>query len=93
MKTKAAVAWEPNHPLEIEEIELEAPRDGEVLVRVHATGVGLLLMGSVKTGRCCGNTRASGQRTPIEELGQKGRAVSVCAQPYGTAAWSFQPGG
>ena len=39
MKTRAAVAWEPNRPLEIEEIELEGPKQGEVLIRNHATGV------------------------------------------------------
>jgi S-(hydroxymethyl)glutathione dehydrogenase/alcohol dehydrogenase len=39
MKMKAAVAWEAAKPLEIEEIDLEGPRDGEVLVRLAATGV------------------------------------------------------
>jgi S-(hydroxymethyl)glutathione dehydrogenase/alcohol dehydrogenase len=39
MKGKAAVAWESGRPLEIEEIELEGPRRGECLVRLHATGV------------------------------------------------------
>jgi S-(hydroxymethyl)glutathione dehydrogenase/alcohol dehydrogenase len=39
MKTRAAVAWEPAKPLEIEEIDLEGPRAGEVLVRIVATGV------------------------------------------------------
>ncbi|MDZ7829586.1 MAG: S-(hydroxymethyl)glutathione dehydrogenase/class III alcohol dehydrogenase [Halofilum sp. (in: g-proteobacteria)] len=39
MKTRAAVAWEPNRPLEIEEIELEGPKQGEVLIRNAATGV------------------------------------------------------
>lgn len=39
MKTRAAVAWEPNRPLEIEEIELEGPKQGEVLIRNVATGV------------------------------------------------------
>ncbi len=39
MKIKAAVAWEAAKPLEIEEIELAAPRPGEVLVRLAATGV------------------------------------------------------
>ncbi len=39
MKTKAAVAWEAAKPLEIEEIELEAPKPGEVLVHLAATGV------------------------------------------------------
>ncbi len=39
MKIKAAVAWEPAQPLEIEEIDLEGPRAGEVLVRLAASGV------------------------------------------------------
>jgi len=39
MKTKAAVAWEAGKPLEIEEIEVAGPAQGEVLLRVVATGV------------------------------------------------------
>ena len=39
MKIEAAVAWEPGKPLEVEQIELEGPRDGECLVRLAATGV------------------------------------------------------
>ena len=39
MKTRAAVAWEAGKPLSIEEIDLEGPREGEVLVRIVATGV------------------------------------------------------
>ncbi|MFW7380975.1 MAG: S-(hydroxymethyl)glutathione dehydrogenase/class III alcohol dehydrogenase [Oligoflexus sp.] len=39
MKVKAAVAWEPKAPLSIEEVDLEEPREGEVLVRMVATGV------------------------------------------------------
>lgn len=39
MKTKAAVAWEAGCPLEIEEIDLGGPKEGEVLVRLVATGV------------------------------------------------------
>jgi len=39
MKSKAAVAWEPKKPLQIEEIEVEGPREGEVLLKVHASGV------------------------------------------------------
>jgi S-(hydroxymethyl)glutathione dehydrogenase/alcohol dehydrogenase len=39
MKIRAAVAWEPNQPLSIEEVDLEAPRRGEVLVKLKATGV------------------------------------------------------
>jgi S-(hydroxymethyl)glutathione dehydrogenase/alcohol dehydrogenase len=39
MKTRAAVAWEAGQPLSIEEIDVEGPREGEVLVRIVATGV------------------------------------------------------
>lgn len=39
MKIKAAVAWAANQPLSIEEIDLEAPKKGEVLVKMIATGV------------------------------------------------------
>ena len=39
MKMKAAVAREAGKPLEIEEVELEGPRAGEVLVKLAATGV------------------------------------------------------
>lgn len=39
IKTRAAVAWGPNQPLKIEEVELMPPQKGEVLVRIVATGV------------------------------------------------------
>ena len=39
MKTRAAIAWEAGKPLEIEEIDLEGPKKGEVLIRNVATGV------------------------------------------------------
>ena len=39
MKTRAAVAWKVNEPLSIEEVELQGPRAGEVLVEVKATGI------------------------------------------------------
>ena len=39
MKTKAAVAWKAGEKLSIEEVELEGPRMGEVLVEVRATGI------------------------------------------------------
>ena len=39
MKIRAAVAREANKPLVIEEVELEGPREGEVLVELAATGV------------------------------------------------------
>jgi S-(hydroxymethyl)glutathione dehydrogenase/alcohol dehydrogenase len=39
MKTRAAIAWEAGQPLVIEEVDLEGPREGEVLVEVKATGL------------------------------------------------------
>jgi len=39
MKTRAAVAWEAGKPLEIEMLDLDGPKDGEVLLRNVATGV------------------------------------------------------
>ncbi|WP_416909144.1 MAG: S-(hydroxymethyl)glutathione dehydrogenase/class III alcohol dehydrogenase [Polymorphobacter sp.] len=39
MKTRAAVAFAPNVPLEIVEVDLEGPRAGEVLVEIVATGI------------------------------------------------------
>jgi S-(hydroxymethyl)glutathione dehydrogenase/alcohol dehydrogenase len=39
MKTKAAVATAAGKPLSIEEVELDGPRAGEVLIEIHATGV------------------------------------------------------
>jgi S-(hydroxymethyl)glutathione dehydrogenase/alcohol dehydrogenase len=39
MKTKAAVAVAAGKPLEIAEVDLAGPRDGEVLVEIKATGI------------------------------------------------------
>ncbi|MEO5676397.1 MAG: S-(hydroxymethyl)glutathione dehydrogenase/class III alcohol dehydrogenase [Usitatibacter sp.] len=39
MKTRAAVAWGAGKPLTIEEVDLEGPKAGEVLVEVKATGI------------------------------------------------------
>ena len=39
MKTRAAVAWKAGQPLTIEEIDLEGPKSGEVLVEIKATGI------------------------------------------------------
>jgi S-(hydroxymethyl)glutathione dehydrogenase/alcohol dehydrogenase len=39
MKSRAAVAWEAGKPLSIEEVDVAAPKAGEVLVRIVATGV------------------------------------------------------
>ena len=39
MKTRAAVAFEAKKPLEIVEVDLEGPKQGEVLVEIKATGI------------------------------------------------------
>jgi S-(hydroxymethyl)glutathione dehydrogenase/alcohol dehydrogenase len=39
MKVKAAIAVQPGNPLEVDQIDLEGPKAGEVLVRLVATGV------------------------------------------------------
>ncbi|MBY8915533.1 S-(hydroxymethyl)glutathione dehydrogenase/class III alcohol dehydrogenase [Nitratireductor sp. L1-7-SE] len=39
MKTRAAVAVQAGKPLEIMEVDLEGPREGEVLIEVKATGI------------------------------------------------------
>jgi S-(hydroxymethyl)glutathione dehydrogenase/alcohol dehydrogenase len=39
MKVKAAVAFKPAQPLQIETVELAPPQEGEVLVEIKATGV------------------------------------------------------
>jgi len=39
MKSRAAVAWEAGKPLTIEEIDVAGPKNGEVLVRIVASGV------------------------------------------------------
>ena len=39
MKTRAAIAFEAGKPLEIAEVDLEGPREGEILMEVMATGI------------------------------------------------------
>jgi NDMA-dependent alcohol dehydrogenase len=39
MKTKAAILWERNGPWSVEEIELDPPKAGEVLVKMVASGM------------------------------------------------------
>src|ERR1700724_2527143 len=39
MQVRAAVAWEAGKPLLIETVDLEGPREGEVLVELKATGI------------------------------------------------------
>lgn len=39
IKSKAAIAWGPNQPLSIEEVDVMLPKAGEVLVKIVASGV------------------------------------------------------
>ena len=39
MKSRAAVAFKPDHPLEVTEVDLDGPKAGEVLVEIKATGI------------------------------------------------------
>jgi S-(hydroxymethyl)glutathione dehydrogenase/alcohol dehydrogenase len=39
MRMQAAVLWEPGLPVDVREVELAPPREGEVLVRIAASGV------------------------------------------------------
>ena len=39
MKTKAAVVYEPGKRIEIEELDLDGPKDGEVLIRYTHAGL------------------------------------------------------
>ena len=39
MKSRAAIAWESGRPLEVDLVDLEGPKAGEVLIRNVATGI------------------------------------------------------
>lgn len=39
MKARAAVAWEARKPLSIEDVDVDGPREGEVLLQVVASGI------------------------------------------------------
>ena len=39
MRVRAAVAYEAGKPLVVEEVELDGPKAGEVLVEIKATGI------------------------------------------------------
>ncbi len=39
IKSKAAIAWGPNQPLSVEEVDVMLPKKGEVLIKIIASGV------------------------------------------------------
>ncbi|KAB7767294.1 S-(hydroxymethyl)glutathione dehydrogenase/class III alcohol dehydrogenase [Xanthomonas maliensis] len=80
MKTRAAVAWGPHRPLTIEQVDLQPPRPGEVLVRLVATGV------------CHGDAQVLSQQADAHFpviLGQEGSGI---VEEIGIGVTSVRPG-
>src|SRR4051812_41711564 len=81
MKVRAAVCWEPQRPLEIEDVELDGPHAGECLVRLVATGV------------CHTDAYTMSGRDPSglfpAELGHEGGGV---VEDVGAGVTSLRPG-
>ena len=80
IKTQAAVALTAGAPLEIHEIDLDEPRDDEVLVRVVATGI------------CHTDISASTGRLPVKMpivLGHEGAGI---VERVGSLVTSVAPG-
>ena len=69
MKVKAAIATEPGKPLIIENVDLEGPKKGEVLVEIKASGVchtdAFTLSGDDPEGIFHGKTPDSGDALAI----------------------------
>ena len=78
MKTRAAVAWEAGKPLTVETIDIEGPRDGEVLVEVMATGVchtdAYTLSGADPEGLFPADPRPRGRRHRARDRPGRGHA-------------------
>jgi S-(hydroxymethyl)glutathione dehydrogenase / alcohol dehydrogenase len=80
MKTRAAVFHGPGRPLELREIELEEPREDEVLVRMAAVGI---------CGTDLHNVKGEWQRPTPMVLGHEGAGV---VEAVGSAVSSVRPG-
>ena len=77
---KAAVFYEPNKPLVIEEVEVDPPKEGEILVKMAAAGV------------CHSDHHAMTGEMPIASpviLGHEGAGV---VEEVGPGVTSLQPG-
>lgn len=90
MQIRAAVLEEFGEPLVVQEVELGAPRAGEVLVRLHACGVCPRTSGFERgSGRlwrqCGGDARAAGSRTVDGEPASEG--VDAVGEPAQAAAF------
>jgi S-(hydroxymethyl)glutathione dehydrogenase/alcohol dehydrogenase len=80
LKTRAALFEGPGRPLEVREIELEEPRDDEVLVRMSAVGI---------CGTDLHNVKGEWQRPTPMVLGHEGAGV---VEEVGGAVSSLRPG-
>lgn len=80
MKTRAAIAWEATKDLCIDEVDLQEPQKGEVLVRLSATGVchtdAFTLSGEDPEGIFPAILGHEGAGI-VEEVGQGVRSVAV----------------
>lgn len=80
MKSRAAVAWEAGKPLEVTEVDLEGPKEGEILIRNVATGVchtdAFTLSGADPEGLFPSILGHEGGAI-VEELGKDVKSVSV----------------
>ncbi|MFD5574499.1 NAD(P)-dependent alcohol dehydrogenase [Streptomyces cadmiisoli] len=80
MRIRAAVAESQNKPLAIEELELDEPRDDEILVKLVATGI------------CQTDAHAWHQRIPVglpHVLGHEGAGI---VERVGKSVEALQPG-
>ena len=93
MKTRAAVARAAGKPLAIEEVDLEGPRAGEVLVEIEATGVchtdAYTLSGADPEGMLPVDPRARGRRR--RGRGGAGRRVGRARRPRDPALHARVP--
>ena len=83
MKTKAAILWERNTPWSVEEIELDAPKAGEVLVKLAASGL-CHSDEHLVTGDLAGAT----PEPPLARETTTLRAISVNQSPTRLTAWA-----
>ena len=80
MKTRAAVFHGPGRPLEVREIELEEPRDDEVVVRMVSVGI---------CGTDLHSVKGEWERPTPMVLGHEGAGV---IEEVGSAVSSVRPG-
>jgi S-(hydroxymethyl)glutathione dehydrogenase / alcohol dehydrogenase len=80
LKTRAALFTGPGRPLDLREIDLEEPREDEVLVRMAAVGI---------CGTDLHNVKGEWQRPTPMVLGHEGAGV---VEEIGSAVSTLQPG-